>query len=100
MIKLLKSISGPAEINGMDTIGIDSLDEALEYLKDNLARNAVSKTDVFSWPNATISMGSGGGDGGGGDNPVRDAFYSTARVWDDGIIAPVDTRQVLKRVLS
>ena len=54
---------------------------------------------VFSWPNATISMGSGGGDDGGGDNPVRDAFYSTARVWDDGIIAPVDTRQVLKRVL-
>ena len=43
VIKLLKSISGPAEINGMDTIGIDSLDEALEYLKEN------KENDETSW---------------------------------------------------
>ena len=24
-----------------------------------------------------------------------DAYYSTARIWDDGVIDPVDTRDVL-----
>ena len=71
---------------------------------------------LFMWPNARISVM--GGDQaaavlslvGGGPGPqdearreqVREryalqgsAYYSTARLWDDGIIDPVDTRRVL-----
>ena len=29
-----------------------------------------------------------------------DAYYSTARLWDDGLIDPVDTRKVLAMGLS
>ena len=39
--------------------------------------------------------------------PIRDAYedqghpyYASARLWDDGIIDPADTRQVLARALS
>jgi hypothetical protein len=28
------------------------------------------------------------------------AFYSSARVWDDGVVAPCDTRRVLSAALS
>ena len=75
----------------------------------SMGGRAMGSTFVFSWPNASVSMGgtgssnSGGGDSdGSGDesNPVRDAFYGSARVWDDGVIAPADTRKVLKRVLG
>ncbi|XP_070563024.1 methylcrotonoyl-CoA carboxylase beta chain, mitochondrial-like [Ptychodera flava] len=45
---------------------------------------------LWIWPNATLGVQ---------DDP-RDAFYSTARLWDDGIILPQNTRQVLRKSLS
>src|SRR5262249_43420784 len=84
---------------------------------------------LFMWPNARISgVGGGqaatvlllfrpggveakGGKWGAGDEktfkgPVRapydkqgNAFYATARLWDDGVIDPVDTRAVLGQAL-
>jgi 3-methylcrotonyl-CoA carboxylase beta subunit len=80
---------------------------------------------LFTWPNARISVMGGeqaaavlatvrrdGIEASGGQwspdeeeafkSPIRDqyerqgsAYYSTARLWDDGVIDPVDTRRVL-----
>ena len=72
------------------------------------------------WPNARISvMGGeqaatvlgtvGSGVGAGGDNGAAiraqyerqgHPYYSTARLWDDGVIDPKDTRTVLGLALS
>ena len=70
---------------------------------------AMDASFVFSWPNATISMGGAFhlGQGQARDtessvcgSPVRDAWYSSARLWDDGIISPLLTRDVLSRTLK
>jgi 3-methylcrotonyl-CoA carboxylase beta subunit len=78
---------------------------------------------LFMWPNARISVMGGDqaaevlalvGDRGGDEVPeqqrkarIRDlyaaqgsAYYSTARLWDDGVIDPVDTRRVLAMGLA
>jgi acetyl-CoA carboxylase carboxyltransferase component len=34
-----------------------------------------------------------------GDENGRDAFYSSSRMWNDGVIDPRETRNILKRVL-
>jgi 3-methylcrotonyl-CoA carboxylase beta subunit len=85
---------------------------------------------MWMWPNARISVMGGeqaasvlatvrreGIEAGGGTwskeeeesfkNPIRQSFdeqghpyYASARLWDDGIIDPVDTRKVLCRALA
>jgi 3-methylcrotonyl-CoA carboxylase beta subunit len=85
---------------------------------------------LFTWPNARISVMGGEQaasvlatvrreniEGGGGawsredeeefKQPIRDQYeregnpyYATARLWDDGIIAPGETRRVLSLALS
>ncbi len=80
---------------------------------------------LFMWPNARISVMGGDqaaevlslvggerGDGDGGSEAERkerireryarqgSAYYSTARLWDDGIIDPLDTRRVLAMGLA
>ena len=63
---------------------------------------------VFAWPNATVSMGgsfSGQAQEEDEDakrmaSPVRDAWYSSARMWDDGIISPLETRDVLSQAIK
>ncbi|XP_002739855.2 putative methylcrotonoyl-CoA carboxylase beta chain, mitochondrial [Saccoglossus kowalevskii] len=45
---------------------------------------------LWIWPNAAVGL----------QDDCRDAFYSTARIWDDGIIMPQHTRQVLSKSLS
>ena len=91
---------------------------------------AYSPRFLFMWPNARISVMGGeqaasvlatvrrdGIERKGGDwsadeaeafkQPIRDLYeaegspyFSTARLWDDGIIAPADTRRVLGLALS
>ncbi|HEY1706311.1 MAG TPA: carboxyl transferase domain-containing protein [Trebonia sp.] len=85
---------------------------------------AYSPRFLWMWPNARISvMGgdqaasvlttvgkAGGGQAGGRDSAeaaIREQYesqgspyYSTARLWDDGVIDPVDTRRVLGLGLS
>ena len=48
-----------------------------------------------------------GSGGGGVQRPIREQYeeqgnpyYSTARLWDDGVIDPMDTRMVLGLALS
>ena len=80
---------------------------------------------LFMWPNARISVMGGDqaaevlslvggerGDGDGGSEAERkarireryarqgSAYYSTARLWDDGVIDPLDTRRVLAMGLA
>ena len=31
---------------------------------------------------------------------IRDSYYSTSRLWDDGIIDPIDTRMILALGIS
>jgi 3-methylcrotonyl-CoA carboxylase beta subunit len=85
---------------------------------------AYSPRFLWMWPNARISvMGgdqaasvlttvgkAGGGQAGGSESAeaaIREQYesqgspyYSTARLWDDGVIDPVDTRRVLGLALS
>ncbi len=91
---------------------------------------AYSPRMLFMWPNARISVMGGeqaasvlatvkrdgiearGGSWSAGDEdsfkqPIRDQYereghpyYATARLWDDGIIAPSDTRRVLGLALA
>jgi 3-methylcrotonyl-CoA carboxylase beta subunit len=87
---------------------------------------AYSPRFLFMWPNARISvMGGeqaatvlgavGSGAGNGGDPAAQEElkeriraqyetqghpYYSTARIWDDGVIDPADTRTVLGLSLS
>ena len=46
---------------------------------------------VFAWPNATM-MGEGGED-------TRDSFYAASRMWNDGVIDPRETRNVLNEAV-
>lgn len=72
---------------------------------------------LYMWPNARISMApeldEGAGTDGGDDAETAavveasnemgrcmDAFYSSARIWDDGVIRPADTRKVLRQSLE
>jgi 3-methylcrotonyl-CoA carboxylase beta subunit len=75
---------------------------------------------LFMWPNARISVmggeqaatvlgtvGSGAGGSGADPDAIRaqyetqgHPYYSTARLWDDGVIDPADTRTVLGLALS
>jgi 3-methylcrotonyl-CoA carboxylase beta subunit len=76
---------------------------------------AYSPRFLWMWPNARISVMGGeqaasvlatvGGDG--SEEQIRaqydrqgSPYYSTARLWDDGIIDPVDTRRALGLALS
>ena len=45
---------------------------------------------LFAWPTATHSFP---------DGTRRDAYYGSARLWDDGVILPEDTRSVLAQSL-
>jgi 3-methylcrotonyl-CoA carboxylase beta subunit len=70
---------------------------------------AYSPRQLWMWPNARISVM--GGEqaatvlamvGDVDEQAIRDkyelegnAYYSTARLWDDGVIDPLDTRRVL-----
>ena len=56
---------------------------------------AYSPRQLWMWPNARISV-MGGEQAASVLATVRqDALYATARLWDDGIIDPRDTRAVL-----
>ncbi len=70
---------------------------------------------LFMWPHSRISVMGGEqasgvlssiGNNGSGDSLLNDfneqssAFYSSSRLWDDGIIDPVDTRKVLAMAIS
>ena len=95
-----------------------------------MSGRAYSPRFLFMWPNARISVMGGeqaatvlatvrrdGIEGGGGTwsaddeeafkQPIRDQYerqghpyYSTARLWDDGVIDPADTRTVLGLALA
>src|SRR3954451_18048518 len=93
----------------------------------SMCGRAYSPRFLFTWPNARISVMGGEqassvlatvrrdqlGDGGSTDEeeafrePIRlqyeqqgNPYYSTARLWDDGVIDPADTRTVLGLALS
>ncbi|WP_026424998.1 carboxyl transferase domain-containing protein [Actinokineospora inagensis] len=96
----------------------------------SMCGRAYSPRFLWMWPNARISVMGGEQaasvlstvrrdqiEGGGGSwsadeeeafkSPIRDQYeaqgnpyYSTARLWDDGVIDPADTRQVLGLALS
>src|SRR5213595_1537752 len=79
-----------------------------------MAGRAYSPRQLWMWPNARISVM--GGEqaaivltmvGDADPDEIRakyeregNPYYSTARLWDDGIIAPLDTRQVLALGIS
>jgi acetyl-CoA carboxylase carboxyltransferase component len=88
-----------------------------------MAGRAYSPRQLWMWPNARISVMGGAQAarvlstvrGGFGTDAERDAFeapilaeyerqgspyYSTARLWDDGVIDPLDTRRVLALGIS
>ena len=88
-----------------------------------MAGRAYSPRQLWMWPNARISVMGGAQAarvlstvrGGFGTDAERDAFeapilaeyerqgspyYSTARLWDDGVIDPLDTRRVLAMGIS
>jgi acetyl-CoA carboxylase carboxyltransferase component len=62
---------------------------------------AYSPRQLWMWPNARISV-MGGEQAATVLTMVGDAdpYYSTARLWDDGIIDPLDTRRVLALGIS
>ncbi|MBN2264108.1 MAG: methylcrotonoyl-CoA carboxylase, partial [Prolixibacteraceae bacterium] len=80
-----------------------------------MAGRAFDPNFLFMWPNAKISV-MGGEQAAGvlqsiksktdGESLVEQfynessAFYSTSRLWDDGIIDPVDTRKILAMCIS
>ncbi len=86
----------------------------------SMCGRAYSPRLLFMWPNARISVmggeqaatvlgtvGSGAGTGGSDGAAIRaqyerqgHPYYSTARLWDDGVIDPRDTRTVLGLALS
>ncbi len=70
---------------------------------------------LFMWPHSRISVMGGeqaagvlksiGNNGSGGKlleqfNEESSAYYSSSRLWDDGIIDPIDTRKVLAMAIS
>ena len=81
----------------------------------SMCGRAYSPRFLFMWPNARISVMGGeqaatvlGTVGSGADPDAIRAqyetqghpYYSTARLWDDGVIDPKDTRMVLGLALS
>lgn len=80
-----------------------------------MAGRAFDPNFLFMWPNAKISV-MGGEQAAGvlhsiksktdGESLVEQfynessAYYSTSRLWDDGIIDPVDTRKILAMCIS
>ena len=81
----------------------------------SMCGRAYSPRLLFMWPNARISVMGGeqaaqvlGAVGSGGDPDAIRAqyetqghpYYATARLWDDGVIDPADTRTVLGLSLS
>jgi 3-methylcrotonyl-CoA carboxylase beta subunit len=72
---------------------------------------AYGPRQLWMWPNARISVMGGvqaakvltavGGDPAAEDETIEryeregDPYHSTARLWDDGVIDPLDTRKVL-----
>jgi 3-methylcrotonyl-CoA carboxylase beta subunit len=83
----------------------------------SMCGRAFSPRFLFMWPNARISVMGGEqaamvlsavrGVDDGFANRIRDQYerqgnpyYSTARLWDDGVIDPADTRMVLGLALS
>jgi 3-methylcrotonyl-CoA carboxylase beta subunit len=81
----------------------------------SMCGRAYSPRFLFMWPNARISVMGGdqaatvlGTVGSGADPDAIRAqyeaqghpYYSTARLWDDGVIDPIDTRTVLGLALS
>ena len=63
---------------------------------------AMDSDFVFSWPNATVSIGSSfqSTDSDLDQVPIRNAWYSSARMWDDGVVSPLETRAVLSRAVK
>ena len=55
-----------------------------------LCSRAFDPNFLFAWPTATHSFQ---------DGTSRDAYYGTARLWDDGVILPEHTRSVLAQSL-
>src|SRR3712207_8174625 len=81
----------------------------------SMCGRAYSPRFLFLWPNARISVMGGeqaatvlGTVGSGADPDALRAqyetqghpYYATARLWDDGVIDPADTRTVLGLALS
>lgn len=80
-----------------------------------MAGRAFDPNFLFMWPNAKIGVMGGEqaasvlqtikSKNGGNDlieqfERESSAYYSTSRLWDDGIVAPVDTRKVLAMAIS
>jgi acetyl-CoA carboxylase carboxyltransferase component len=79
-----------------------------------MAGRAYSPRQLWMWPNARISVMGGEqaatvltmvGDADAGEIRAKyeaegNPYYSTARLWDDGIIDPLDTRRVLALGIS
>jgi acetyl-CoA carboxylase carboxyltransferase component len=78
-----------------------------------MAGRAFDPNFLFMWPNAKISVMGGeqaqqvlesiGSQNGGLVEQFKNessAYYSTSRLWDDGIIDPKDTRKILGLLLS
>jgi 3-methylcrotonyl-CoA carboxylase beta subunit len=82
-----------------------------------MAGRAFDPEFLFMWPNAKIAVMGGEqaasvlqsikNQGETGKHPLieqfeqeRTAYFSTSRLWDDGIIDPVDTRKILGMTLS
>jgi len=80
-----------------------------------MAGRAFDPRFLFMWPNAKIGVMGGEQAAGvlqsiqskkGGESLLKQfdeessAYYSTSRLWDDGIIDPVDTRKVLALAIS
>jgi 3-methylcrotonyl-CoA carboxylase beta subunit len=80
----------------------------------SMCGRAYSPRFLFMWPNARISVMGGeqaatvlGTVGSADPDAIREQYerqghpyYSTARLWDDGVIDPKDTRTVLGLALS
>ncbi|MFA9391903.1 MAG: carboxyl transferase domain-containing protein [Prolixibacteraceae bacterium] len=80
-----------------------------------MAGRAFDPNFLFMWPNAKIGV-MGGEQAAGVLNSIKSktngasliqqfedessAYYATSRIWDDGIIDPVDTRKVLALAIS
>lgn len=55
---------------------------------------------LYVWPNARIRADAESDDVSDGRGDQTDAVFSSARLWDDGIVSPQDTRQILVQSLD
>ena len=55
---------------------------------------------IFTWPSARYLQSSLQAEEDSPERAKHDAVYGTARLWDDGILLPKNTRSALARVLS